>query len=151
MRPALEHLARNPDLRLARVEARIFAAPGGIQRAAASYRGVRPMIRRVPVTGPFPDIANHVMETVPVRWKGRHRRGTLVSIRVQVLVRKAPLPGVSHMASSRRQLVPPGEVEAVEPTPGGEFPLLFGRQLLAGPPGLGDGIAICDMDDWMVA
>src|SRR5215208_644275 len=48
----------------------------------------------VPVAGPFPDVADHVVQAVAVRRVPTHRGGTGVAVQFQVLDRKITLPGV---------------------------------------------------------
>src|SRR6478735_6882679 len=72
MRAALEHLARNADVRLAGIEASAFRATAWVQRDAAGLRRIAMVLLRPPVGGPFPDIADHVVEAVAVRRKRRH-------------------------------------------------------------------------------
>ena len=54
------------------------------------------------------------------------------------------------MFAAGRELVAPGVLGAVEPAARGEFPLRFGRQVLAGPSRVGERVAEGDMHDWMV-
>src|SRR5215831_1328504 len=45
---------------------------------------------------------------------------------------------------------PQANSAAVEPAPGGKFPLGFGRQVLAGPFRISQGIAVGDVNDGMI-
>ena len=133
VRAAFDDLARNPDLRLVRVVARGLGAAARVLRNAAGLRRVGFVLRRIEIGGPFPDIADHVVDAVAVRRKCGHRRSALEAVLVVVLVRKLALPGVRHVLAARRELVAPREFRAVEPAARGELPLGFGRQFLAGP------------------
>src|SRR5262245_17671721 len=62
MRSAFQHLARNPDRRLAGVVAVLGARAPWIARDAAGLRGIRRMLRLIPVSRPFPDVADRVVE-----------------------------------------------------------------------------------------
>src|SRR4029450_2034153 len=44
---------------------------------AAGLRGIRLMLWRIPVGRPFPDVADHVVEGVPIRRKCGERRRAL--------------------------------------------------------------------------
>ena len=124
--------------------------PRGFCGNAAAFGASAACRGRVPVGRPFPDVADHVVEAVAVRRKRPDRRGALVAVRREVLVRERPLPGVRHLAPVRRELVAPGELGAVQPAARGELPFGLGRQLLARPGRVGLGIAVGDMDDRML-
>jgi hypothetical protein len=55
-------------------------------------------------------------------------------------MRELPLPGVGQVLAAGRELVGPGKLGTIEPAACGEFPFGLGRQLLAGPPGVGLGV-----------
>ena len=150
MRAALEHLARNFDVGLAGIVARVLAAAARIFRNAAGLRRIGFVLRRVPVGGPFPDIADHVVQAVAVRRKRRHRRGALVAVLVEILARKFALPGVGHVLAAGREFIAPGELGAVEAAARGKLPFGFGRQVLAGPSRIGQRIGIRDVHDRMI-
>ena len=60
-----------------------FLAPAArILRNAASLRRVGFVLWRVPVGGPFPDVADHVVEAVAVRRERSHRRGAFEAVLV---------------------------------------------------------------------
>ena len=86
VRAALDHLARNPDLRLAGVVALLLAPAARILRDAARPCRVGLVLGGEPVGGPFPDVADHVVEAVAVRRErasparcARSRRGAVFS------------------------------------------------------------------------
>src|SRR5882757_8238498 len=62
MRAALDHLARNPDIRLTGIVAAVFTAPSRIFRNAAGLRRIGFVLCRIPIGRPFPDIADHVVD-----------------------------------------------------------------------------------------
>src|SRR5258705_11447471 len=119
MRPAFEHLARDSDLRLAGVVARLLRPAAWIFRNAARLRGrvraIGLVPGRPPVGGPFPDIADHVVNAVAVRREGSDRRRALEAVRREILMREGALPGVRHVLAAGRELVAPCELGAVEP------------------------------------
>src|ERR1700681_3451613 len=94
VRSSLQHLARNPDVRQTRIVACVLAAAARILWNTARLRRIGFVLRRVPVRGPFPDIADHVVKAVAVRSKGFYRRGAVVSVEVEILQRKIALPSV---------------------------------------------------------
>src|SRR5215471_17247546 len=65
--------------------------------------------------GPFPHIADHVADAVSVRRERGHRRGALVTIELEILIRKRALPSVRHLLAAGREFISPGELRAVEP------------------------------------
>src|SRR2546423_4015206 len=66
VRAALKHLARDPDVRMTRVVAGGLGPAARIFRNAARLRRVGFMLLRVPISRPFPDIADHVVQAVAV-------------------------------------------------------------------------------------
>src|ERR1700738_4590011 len=66
MRAALKHLAWNPDLRLTRVVARGLRPTARIFRNATRLRRIGFVLLRIPISRPFPDIPNHVVQAVAV-------------------------------------------------------------------------------------
>src|SRR5215831_587465 len=151
MRAALQNFARNPDLRLPRVEARLFPRAARVLWNATALGRIRFMLRCIPVGCPLPDVADHVVKAVAVGWKCRDRRGALVAVKPQVLVRKCSLPSVRHVAAAGRELVAPSEFRAIETAARGKLPLRLSRQILVGPLCIGERIAIGDMHNRMVA
>ncbi len=54
------------------------------------------------------------------------------------------------MLAARNQFLAPGKLRLLEATAGRELPFRLGREVLAGPFGIGLGIAVGDMDDRMI-
>src|SRR5215831_9869148 len=150
VRTALQHLAWNFDFRLAGVVARLLATAPRIDRNAAGLVGIGLVPSRVPVGGPFPHIADHVVNAVAVRRECSHRRGSLVSVELHILAWKGTLPGVRHLFAAGCEFVAPGELRTVEPATGGKLPLGFGRQVLACPFCVSQRIAVGDVNDGMI-
>src|SRR5262245_41317413 len=90
MRAALGDLARDGAGRL-RVDARLAAGAA----ARASGGGA---VRGIPIAGPLPDIAGHVVEAVAVGREGTHWGGVFEAVGQRVLNRELALPGVGHVA-----------------------------------------------------
>src|SRR5262249_35091303 len=109
MRTALQNLARNPDVRLAGVVARGFRPAARVLRNAARLRRVGFVPGRIPIRGPFPHVADHIVEAVAVRRKGGDRRRALEPVEREVLVREIALPGVRHLPAAWGESVAPGE------------------------------------------
>src|SRR5258707_7537034 len=80
MRAALDHLARDFDIWLARVEAGFFAPAARIFGNAARLRRIGIVFLRVPIGGPFPDIADHVADAVSIRRERGNRRSPLKAV-----------------------------------------------------------------------
>src|SRR5215467_11431059 len=87
VRAALQNLARDADLRRPGIITFIFRDSFDATRAAR----LRPAMLLIPIAGPLPDIAGHVVETVSVRRKTSHGRGSLIAIEKQVLDREFAL------------------------------------------------------------
>src|SRR6188472_401985 len=91
------------------------------------------VIGYIEVSGPFPHIADHVVEAIAVGRVSADRRGALISILHQVLPRELALPGIGNAFSSGLELIAPSELFAVKSSARGELPLGFGGELFAGP------------------
>src|SRR5271155_498571 len=70
MRAALEHLARYLYLGLAGIVARGFGPAARVLRDTAGLWRLGRMLWRIPVSGPFPNIADRVVKAVPVCREG---------------------------------------------------------------------------------
>src|ERR1700736_1416580 len=87
MRAALKHLARDPAPRITGIVARGLRPAARIFGNATRLRRIGVMLRRIPITGPFPDIADHVMEAVAVSRKCGYPRGSFECGGPKILVR----------------------------------------------------------------
>jgi NAD(P)-dependent dehydrogenase (short-subunit alcohol dehydrogenase family) len=76
VRAAFKHPAGNFDLRLARVVTFLFAPAARIIWSATRLCRVSCVLARPPVGGPFPGVANHVVDAVAIGRECHHRRGT---------------------------------------------------------------------------
>ena len=103
-----------------------------------------------PVACPFPDIADHVEQTIAIGRIGADRRGTGPAVEQEIFVGKGALPVIGEHRAVRCQHIAPGKFGALEPAARGEFPFGLGWEALAGPGGIGFGILIGDVDDWMI-
>ena len=92
--------SRGSKLRVALAAARIVERAAGLLDLAVVL---------VPVGGPLPDVAGHVVEAVAVGRKRADRRRPLVAVLEQVLPGELALPGVGHRLAARRELVAPGD------------------------------------------
>src|SRR6185312_4475003 len=89
MRAALEDLAGNFDFRQTRIVAVLLTSAAGVFRDAARLGRIGFVLGGPPIRGPFPDIADHVVEPIAVRRECHHRRGTRVTVAIEILVRKS--------------------------------------------------------------
>src|SRR5262245_39278898 len=123
MRAAFQHLAWNPDPGLAGIEAVLCARPERVPRNTACLHRVSRMPVVIPVGGPLPDVANHVVESVAVRRVRADRRRSLESVAWRTLPGKFSLPDVRHVPILRQEFVAPRISGAVESSACGELPL----------------------------
>src|SRR5690242_331588 len=145
MRAALEDFARNAN----RWEARVVAlGQRGVRTAAVCP--LRRVGGAIPVTRPFPHIANDVVDAIAVRWEGIDGTCPFVTIFAQILIGKTALPGVGHELAVRQEFVAPGVNGVLEPTARGVLPFGFGRNLLPRPCGVGLDIGIRHMHHRMI-
>src|SRR6516162_526090 len=122
VRAAFDDLAGNFDLRLAGVVALLLPATARILRDAARLGRVRFVLRRPPIGGPFPDVADHVVDAVAVGRERHHWRRTLKAIGREFFVREIALPGIGAMLAAGREGVAPCELGTVEAAARGKFP-----------------------------
>src|SRR5258707_10666222 len=97
MRAALDDLPWNFHIGRSGVEAVGLAAAARVLRNAAGLCRIRLMFWRIPVGGPFPDVADHVVQPVPVWRESSHWRRAFKAAGLGVLARKFTLPGVGHV------------------------------------------------------
>ena len=90
VRAAFDDLAGNFDLRLAGVEACGLGPAARIVRNAARLRRVGFVLLRPPIGGPFPDVADHVVDAVAVGRECHHRRGALEAVLARFSCGKLP-------------------------------------------------------------
>src|SRR5262249_46334018 len=69
VRAALDDFPRNFDLGQPEIEAVLKRAAARVIGNAACFLCISSVLGRVPVTGPLPDIANHVVKAIAVRRK----------------------------------------------------------------------------------
>src|SRR5258705_1264612 len=132
MRAAFDDLAGNFDGRLARIVTRGLGAAARVFRNGAGFWHVGFMLLRVPVGGPFPDIADHVVNAIAVGRERRDRGRPLITIVVQVLFWKFALPGIGLVLAAGREFIAPGIFGAVKPAARAEFPFGFPGRILSG-------------------
>ena len=73
MRAAFDDFARDFALRLARVVASLLAPAARVYRNAARLQRIGLVLVGPPISGPLPDVADHVVNAVAVRRKRCHR------------------------------------------------------------------------------
>src|SRR5271166_5954435 len=125
-------------IRLAGIESGI--RPLWVAGDASLTGKLRVIVRPIPVAGPLPDVACHVIKSIAVGGKLRHRSNADVAIRACVFVWKMSLMGVCHPLAIRTELVAPRKRLAGEPAARGELPLGLGRQALSCPLGVSERI-----------
>src|SRR5258706_12707456 len=150
MRAAFDDLLWNLDVGGSGIVAAILAPAARVLRDAAGLRRIRFVPRRIPVGGPFPDVADHVVKSVTVRRECGDRRSAFKTVGIDVLAWKLTLPGICHVTAGRREFIAPRKFGAVEPATRCKFPFLFRRQTLASPFRVGERIAESHMQDWMI-
>jgi hypothetical protein len=150
MRAAFDDLAGNFDLRLPRVVALPLLSAARILRNATGLRRFAFVFCRPPIGGPFPDIADYVVEPVAVRRERHDGRCAPAAVGREIQMRKDSLPGIGHRLAARHELVTPGEFGVIAPTARCELPFGFGRQFLAGPSRISFGVAVSDVHDRMI-
>src|SRR5512133_3486500 len=108
------------------------------------------MSRRVPVRGPLPHIADHVVDPIAIGWKLSDRCSPLIPIRGQVLPGKLALPGICHVFSAWSKVFPPRVGCVLQSTSRGVLPLCFRRNLFPHPLCVGLGVLVRNVNDRML-
>src|SRR5215469_1269667 len=92
-------------VRLRRIGRRIWSL--WITRDSAFVCKRLVIVRAIPVTAPFPHVAGHVINTVPIWWKRFHGRNPGVTVFASIFHWKFPLPGVGHPFAAGAKFVAP--------------------------------------------
>src|SRR6185436_16442715 len=116
-----------------RIVAGVLASAAWVSRNAACLERIDRVSRLVPIGGPLPDVADHVVDAVRVGRKRTHRRRPFVPVGHEIRPGELALPRVGHVTIVWKQLISPGEWRAIETTSSRTFPLGFGRKRLAFP------------------
>ena len=122
MRATFENFSWNSDSRLTGIEARRLRPAARIFRDAARFRRIGLVPGGPPVNGPFPDIADHVVDAVAVRRERGYRRSALKTVPAKILVREIALPGIGEVPAAGGELIAPGIFGAIESAARSEFP-----------------------------
>src|SRR5215475_9503773 len=107
------------------------------------------MTRPVPIAGPLPDIADHVVEPVAVWLETADRRGPAIAVLVRVVDGEDALPGIGDRLALGIERARP-IILAVATAARGELPLRLGRQLTPAPARVGQRILVGDVHDRMI-
>src|SRR3954451_1600834 len=102
------------------------------------------MSRPIPVTRPFPHIADHIIKPVAVRLEASDRRRAGMTVLIAVVYRKETLPGICDRLAlgivSVRIIV-----LTVAAAARGELPLRLGRNFASAPMRIGKRILVGNM------
>jgi hypothetical protein len=107
MGAALQHLPRNFDVRLMWIAALFFGAAARIPRYATGLLRIGFMFGGIPVRGPLPNVANHVVKSEAIGKEGCHRRSSRETVRAQILIWEIALPRVGAMFSVGCKFIAP--------------------------------------------
>ena len=129
--------------RLTRVERRVRALR--VTRDAACGGELRVVVGPIPVAGPLPDVAGHVVEAVAVGRELRHRPDAAVAILARVFVREVHPGECWPSRGPWRELVAPRVELAAQPASRRELPLRFRRQPLARPRRIRHRVVVRDL------
>src|SRR5258708_16284993 len=103
----------------------------------------------IPIRGPLPDIANHVVQAVRICRERVHWRSAFVTILAKVLPWKFTLPEIGHRFSAGKKFIAPWIIRAIQPAARRKFPLGFGRKRFPFPDCKSFGVTKTHMDDRM--
>src|SRR4029078_4158196 len=97
MRTALQHLTRDLDLGVPRIEALRHGAATRIARNAAGLRRIAGLMTwPIPVVRPLPHVADHIINPIPIGRVDADGRRSLPTIDQSILMRELTLPEVGH-------------------------------------------------------
>src|SRR4051812_1894881 len=122
MRSAFQNLARDPDVRLGRIIAFLLFGAPWVAGNAAGLLLLLWMLRLIPVRGPFPHIADHILDAVAVWGKRIHRRRPFKPVFTKILPGELPLPEIGHVFASGPEFVSPGVFRPFQATSRCKFP-----------------------------
>jgi hypothetical protein len=145
---ALDYLAGHSELRLPPVIAGLHDAAPGITRNAAGLVDLVGVPIGIPVGGPVPDVAGHVVEAVRVWWEGADRhRGAVTVIRSPG---KVTVPEIGQPLARRLWLITPYEDHLIAAATCRGLPLGLGRQAAPSPIRVRFGILVADVHHRMI-
>ena len=150
MRPPFDDLSRDPDPRRGRVEAGFGWSSRAARRCTTRRGRTHAGSGGVPVVGPFPDVACHVVEPESVRGIGADGSGSGPSIDLGVVIGKPSLPGVRDRRRLLRVVITPREDGPVQTASRRILPLGFGRERQTAPATEGLCIAVADLYDRVI-
>src|ERR1700722_2259141 len=121
-----------------------------VARCAAGFE-LLVVVRAIPVTGPLPHVARHIVESISVGRKLRHRSKSDVAVFAGIFVREMPLVSVSHPFAIGTKVIAPDIRPAGKSATSRKLPLSFRRQTFAGPLCVRLSVFIRDVDDRVVS
>src|SRR5262249_56950489 len=99
MRSTFHDFAWDLDRWLVRIVALVSFSASRVEARAARLRYL--LVLLVPIRGPLPHVAGHVVEPVTVGRKTSHRRCSLEPVFFKILPGEFALPGVGHVLAIR--------------------------------------------------
>src|SRR5271170_1470019 len=120
--------------------------PLGIASDTSLIGELRIIVRPIPVGGPLPDVAGHVIKTVAISGIRRDWANADLAIRARIFVWKMSLMRVCHPLAVRTEIVAPDKWLSGETAARGKLPLRLGREALSCPLGVSKRIFISHMD-----
>ncbi len=114
------------------------------------HRGAAEVVRRLPVTDPFPDIAGHVVEAIAVGGELLDRPVAAEAVQDAVLVGEGALPEVGLVDPAGDQLFPPGVASPFESAAGGVLELRLCGQPGALPVAVGIGVLSMEVHNGVI-
>src|SRR5580692_12895725 len=111
---------------------------------------MRVVVRAIPVGGPLPDVASHVVEAVAVWGELGDGGDSGETIGGGIFVGEMSLEGVGHPLSIGAEFFAPDVGLPGEATTGGKFPFGFSGEALVGPLGVGFGVWVSDLHNGIV-
>ena len=113
---------------------------GGRRAFGVVFRAAGVIAALIPVGGPLPGVAGHVVEAITIRREGFDRGEGWEAILGGVLRGKFPLPDIHHPLSAGFHFITPDILFPGQATAGGKFPLRFRGKTFPGPLGVSRGI-----------
>src|SRR5262245_39264629 len=111
MRAALHDFARDLDRRHVGIVAFVSVAAFGVEACATRLGAL--LVLLVPICGPLPHVAGHVVEPVAIGRETSYRRSPLKTILLQILPGEFALPGVRHVLAVRCKRISPDKFRTV--------------------------------------
>src|SRR5512132_1296090 len=112
MGPTFHYFAGNADVGHVRIMALVSFSTSRVEARATRLRNL--LVLLIPICGPLPNIAGHLVQPVAVGRKTSHRCRPLETVFFEILPGKFTLPRIRHVLPVRSECIAPDKLGAVQ-------------------------------------